>query len=111
MKSKISEETFTETVDVISNNLPFRSLAKMVRIFAFCRNFVSICFAKKNNEKISRKNNAEISQKKTEIMQKNTRKFREKYGPFKSFFLVIGWLMTSWIWVNVRGRTETQKDS
>ena len=34
--------------------------------------------------------------------------FAEKYGPLKRFLL--GWLMANW-WVNVRGRTESQKDS
>ena len=49
--------------------------------------------------------------KKAEIMRKKHENFAKKYGRFKRFFLVIGWLMASWIRVIVRGRTETQKDS
>ena len=37
--------------------------------------------------------------------------FAKKYIRFKSLFLVIGWLMASWIWVNVHGRTETPKNT
>ena len=43
--------------------------------------------------------------KKAEVMQK-TLKFREKYSPFERFFHVTGWLMTCWILMNVRGKTE-----
>ena len=58
----------------------------------------------RNNAKISRQKSGNYAKKKHENFAKN-------YCRFKRFFLVIGWLMASWIRVIVRGRTETQKDS
>ena len=41
------------------------------------------------------------------VQKKLCENLPKKYGRFERF---LGWVLANWIWVNVRGRTETQKD-